>query len=74
VDVRPHNRRVDRPEPAGNEPAGNEREAAGDDRPPQESDSGSAPKFDGDELYGKPQGEDAGGESTLDDPNGGLPF
>jgi len=59
--------------------AGNARDS---DRPPRESDSGSAPEFDGDEPYGKPQGElvtkntgeDAGGESTLNDPNGGLPF
>ena len=68
------------------EPQETTSEAGSSDRPPQESDSGGAPEFDGDELYGKPQGEpatkqsgagtseDAGGESTLDDPNGGLPF
>ena len=60
--------KVDRPQ------SGAERDS---DRPPQESDSGGAPEFGGDELYGKPQGEpattqgatetageDAGGEST----------
>jgi hypothetical protein len=72
--------KVDRPEETPQEQSG-----AGNDRPPQESDSGGAPEFGGDELYGKPQGEpatkqsgagtseDAGGESTIGDPNGGLP-
>ena len=60
--------------------------SAGKDRPPQKSDSGGAPDFDGSDLYGEPateqsategnsrEREDAGGESTIDDPNGGLPF
>ena len=87
--------KVDRPEETGSqatttEEAPQKQSGAGNDRPPQKSDSGGAPDFDGDELYGKPQGEpatkqsgaeggsrkseDAGGESTIDDPNGGLPF
>ena len=69
--------KVDRPQSGAerdSDGTSQEQSAAGDDRPPQESDSGSAPKFDGDELYGKPQGEDAGGESTIGDPNGDLPF
>jgi hypothetical protein len=82
--------KVDRPEatPQEQSAAGNARDS---DRPPQESNSGGAPEFDGDELFGDPaldtdtaerpqsEAEDAGGESsgggsTLDDPNGELPF
>ena len=71
--------KVDRPE--GDSPNEAPQESTGSDtaadRKPQES--GRAPSFDGDELYGEPQAEtagseDAGGESTLDDPNGDLPF
>ena len=69
--------KVDRPQ------SGAERDS---DRPPQESDSGGAPEFGGDELYTEPtldtdtaerpqsEAEDAGGESTIGDPNGDLPF
>ena len=81
--------KVDRPEeqPAGSN--GSPQESTGNDRPPQESRSeaaNGAPEFEGDELYTEPaldtdtaerpqsEAEDAGGESTLDDPNGDLPF
>ena len=68
--------KVDRPQ------SGAERDS---DRPPQESRSeaaNGAPEFEGDELYTEPALDtdtaepdgDAGGESTLDDPNGDLPF
>ncbi|MCS4198177.1 hypothetical protein [Salinibacter ruber] len=45
---------------------------AGGDRAPKES----GPDFPGDELFEEPaaESETGGGESTLDDPNGGLPF
>jgi hypothetical protein len=77
--------KVDRPQSGAerdSDGTSQEQSAAGNDRPPQESDSGGAPEFGGDELYGKPQGEpatkntgeDAGGESTLEDPNEDLPF
>lgn len=63
--------------------------AAGSDRPPHETSAkrkseagGSAPEFEGDELFGDPALDseetdgagEASGESTIDDPNGGLPF
>jgi hypothetical protein len=68
--------KVDRPQ------SGAERDS---DRPPQESRgeaANGAPEFEGDELYTEPALDtdtaepdgDAGGESTLDDPNGDLPF
>ena len=74
--------KVDRPE--GDSPNEAPQESTGSDtaadRKPQES--GRAPSFDGDELYGEPAAETAehepasgaGGESTLDDPSGELPF
>jgi hypothetical protein len=72
--------RVDRTEANGREES--TQEPTGNDRSPQEPGSGGAPDFDGSDLYGEPAtkqsgagtSEDAGGESTLDDPNGDLPF
>ena len=49
---------------------------AGGDRAPKDS----SPDFPGDELFGEPAGGSSGGtestsgESTLEDPNGGLPY
>lgn len=49
---------------------------AGSDRAPKDS----SPDFPGDELFGEPAGGSSGGtestsgESTLEDPNGGLPY
>ena len=45
---------------------------AGGDRAPKDS----RPDFPGDELFGEPaaESETDGGESTLDDPNGRLPY
>jgi hypothetical protein len=45
---------------------------AGGDRAPKDS----SPDFPGDELFGEPaaESETDGGESTLEDPNGGLPY
>ena len=45
---------------------------AGGDRAPKDS----RPDFPGDELFGEPaaESETDGGESTLEDPNGGLPY
>ena len=62
-----------------------EQSAAGNDRPPQESRSeatNGVPEFEGDELYTEPALDtdtaepdgDAGGESSLDNPNGDLPY
>lgn len=58
--------------------------AAGNDRAPQAPGSDSyqseaGGELDGEELYGPPATEtetekDTAGESTMDDPNGGLPF
>ncbi len=75
--------KVDRPEgDSPNEgPKEPKSETGSSDRLPQKSSGGGAPDFEEDELYGKPaldsemdEGEDIGGESTLDDPNGDSPF
>ena len=82
--------KVDRKANAGNEAAGEDAPAeegtattedenaatAGGDRAPKDS----SPDFPGDELFGEPAGGSSGGtestsgESTLEDPNGGLPY
>jgi hypothetical protein len=70
--------------------AGSDRPPQESERDPKSGAEGgakeTAPGFDGSDLYGEPASkqsaadaegetpEDAGGESTLDDPNGGLPF
>ena len=67
--------KVDRPEDGRSEAGGEEAPAA--DRSPQESGSGGAPDFEGDDLFGPLALESKtsdGGESTIDDPNGRLPF
>jgi len=76
--------KVDRKANAG-EDAPQASDTAGSDRAPQESGAGD---FDGSDLWGKPaldtesreeapqesSGGDSAEGSTLDDPNGGLPF
>jgi len=72
------NLKVDRTE---DEPQESNTAGAGSDRQPQESGAGD---FDGSDLYSPPATETAGsdpapqepngGESTMDDPNGELPF
>jgi hypothetical protein len=71
------------------EPQETTSEAGSSDRPPQESErdpksgaEGGPTSFEGDELFGDPALDseetdgagEAGRESTIDDPNGGLPF
>jgi hypothetical protein len=80
----------DRSEEEPQDTAGNDRPPQESERDPKSGAEGgakeTAPGFDGSDLYGEPASkqsaadaegetpEDAGGESTLDDPNGGLPF
>ncbi|WP_103019413.1 hypothetical protein [Salinibacter altiplanensis] len=79
--------KVDRPEAAGNE-SGAERDSDRPPQESRSEAESGVPEFEGDKLYGEPAVErsantdaaerepngDAGGESTLDDPNGSLPF
>jgi hypothetical protein len=69
--------------------AGSDRPPQESERDPKSGAEGgakeTAPEFDGSDLYGEPAteqpatetastSEDAGGKSSLDNPNGGLPF
>jgi hypothetical protein len=80
--------KVDRPEATPQEQSamgGSDRPPQESERDPKSRAEGgakeTAPGFDGSDLYGEPASkqsgagtsEDAGGESTIGDPNGGLP-